>query len=83
MTVLSTGEFHKDPEKSLDRVADGGEIVLIRHGDAVVALVPTDNSNLLEAIEDYIDLMDARAAKEEAESEGAVPWEEVKAELGL
>ena len=38
---------------------------------------------ILERIEDEIDLAAAREALAEVEAEGAVPWEQVKAELGL
>jgi hypothetical protein len=40
-------------------------------------------AELLEALEDRIDLEKTRAALEEAKAKGTVPWEQVKAELGL
>jgi hypothetical protein len=36
-----------------------------------------------EELEDAEDLADAQAALQEIEAEGTVPWEQVKAELGV
>jgi hypothetical protein len=38
---------------------------------------------LLEALEDKIDLEEARAALAEAKKKGTVPWEKIKKELGI
>jgi antitoxin Phd len=55
-------------------------IVLTRRGKDLVAVVPIEDLELLEEIEDHIDLETARKALKES---GSVPWEKVKAELGL
>jgi prevent-host-death family protein len=55
-------------------------IVLTRRGKDVAAVVPIEDLKLLEEIEDHIDLEAARKALKES---GSVPWEKVKAELGL
>jgi prevent-host-death family protein len=55
-------------------------IVLTRRGKDLVAVVPIEDLKLLEEIEDRIDLDSARKALKES---GSVPWEKVKAELGL
>lgn len=57
-------------------------VYLTRHGHRVAAVVDaTELDHLLEAAEDLEDLLAARAARDE---EGAsVPWEQVKADLGL
>lgn len=47
------------------------------------ALVPVEDLALLEALEDRVDLDDARAALAEARGKGTIPWEELKADLGL
>ena len=48
-----------------------------------MALVPIEDVNLLEALEDRIDLEEARLALTEAKKKGTVPWEKIKRELGL
>jgi antitoxin Phd len=55
-------------------------IVLTRRGKDLVAVVPIEDLELLEEIEDHIDLETARKALKES---GSVPWEKVKEELGL
>jgi prevent-host-death family protein len=68
----------------LNRVAYRRDrVVLERHGRAVAALVPVEDLELLEELEDRLDLEDARAALEEAKNEGTRPWEKIKAALGL
>ena len=55
-------------------------IVLTRRGKDLAAVVPIEDLKLLEEIEDRIDLEAARKALKES---GSIPWEKVKAELGL
>ena len=53
---------------AINRAAFGNERVLLRRrGRAVAAVVPIDDLRLLEALEDRIDLLDARAALAQAE----------------
>ena len=63
------------------RVQYGRErIVLTRHGRPAAALVPIDDHETLERLEDEIDLADALAALREP---GRVSWAELKADLKL
>ena len=55
-------------------------LILMKNGKPAVAMVPPEDLELLRRIEDAIDLDAAREALKEP---GAVPWEEVKAKLGL
>ena len=68
----------------VNKVAFGGERVrLTRHGKAVAAVVPIEDVELLEDLEDAIDVELALEALAELETEPPVPWEEVKREFGL
>lgn len=67
-----------------NRAAYGKErIVLTMRDKGMVAMVPVEDLELLEEIEDRLGLEEARKALAEVEQEGAEAWEEVKAELGL
>ena len=59
----------------------GDRVVLHRHGKDVAAVVPVEDLRLLEALEDRLDIDAAREAL--AESDERLPWEQVKASLGL
>jgi prevent-host-death family protein len=64
----------------LNEVAFGGERVLLhRHGKDVAAVVPVEDLELLEALEDKMDLETARRAL--AEKGPRVKWEQLKKEL--
>ena len=68
----------------LDTAVIGKErVVLTDRGKAVAAVVPIEDLERLEAIEDGLDVEAAREALREAEAEGTTPWEEVKREAGL
>jgi len=69
---------------AINRAAFGNERVrLRRRGRAVAAVVPIDDLRLLEALEDRIDLLDARAALAQANKSGAKPLDVILKELGL
>jgi prevent-host-death family protein len=68
----------------VNRAAYRHERVLItRHGKAIAALVPTEDLELLEAMEDRADIDAARAALADPANAETIPWEQVKADLGL
>jgi prevent-host-death family protein len=84
MNTLSTAEARDQFSDVINRAADGKErVVLTRRGKALVAVVPIEDMELLRELEDRIDLEDARKAIAEAEEQGYIPWETVKANLGL
>ncbi len=84
MIRLNTSEVRSDFSDILNRVAYGGErIVLHRRGKNVAALVPLEDLTLLEKLEDQIDLKEARAALAEAKKKGTIPWKKLKADLRL
>ena len=82
--TISTGEARRQFSDVLNRAAYGKErIVLTRRGKPLVAVVPIEDVEALEAIEDRIDIEEARKVLAEIGKEGTVPFEQVKMELGL
>ena len=68
----------------INRAAFGKErVTLTRRGKEIVAVVPIEDVKLLEALEDKIDLEEARAALAESKKKGAVSWDKIKKELGI
>ncbi len=81
MTRLAANEARKAFSDALNRVAYGGERIIVhRRGKDVAVLIPLEDLELLERIEDRIDLAEAREALKEPDS---IPWKKVKKELGL
>ena len=60
-------------------------VYLTRRGQRVAAVIDADDlDSLIAAAEDLADLKAARAARAELDDgESAIPWEQVKADLGL
>lgn len=69
--------------KTVSRVERRGDRILLRRrGKAVAALVPVEDLELIERLEDEIDVREAeRILKDEAER--PVPYEGVRRNLGL
>jgi len=68
----------------INRAAFGKErVTLTRRGKEIVAVVPIEDVKLLEALEDKIDLEEARAALAESKKKGTVSWDKIKKELGI
>jgi antitoxin Phd len=81
MLKVATTALRHQLADTLNRVAYQGErIALERHGKIVAALVSKDDLELLEALEDRMDLAEARRALKEP---GQRRWDEVKPTLGL
>ena len=82
--TISTVKAREQLSTVINRTAFGKErIVLTRRGKEVAAVVPIEDVKLLEELEDRIDLEEARAALVETKSKGTIPWEKIKADLGL
>jgi len=82
----SCAEAREHFEDLLDRAVKRKERVLLtRRGKPVAALVPIGDVEFLEAIEDLLEAEEYRRAKEEFERSGeaTIPWERIKAELGI
>lgn len=73
---MSASALRTGISDALGRVNYAGErIVIERNGKAIGALIPIEDLELLEALEDARDLEAVEAIRDE----GTVPWEEVKA----
>ena len=82
MIRLSTSDLRKDTADALNKVAYGGDrIVLQRRGKDVAVIVSVEDYELLKAIEDKADLETIRKIKEEPGED--ILWEDLKKELGL
>jgi prevent-host-death family protein len=79
-TVNARAQF----SEIINRAAFGKErVTLTRRGKEIVAVVPIEDMKLLEALEDKIDLEEAREALSEVKKKGTVSWEKIKKELGI
>ena len=68
---------------TINRAAYAKErIILTRRGKPVAALVPLEDIQLLEELENAEDAEEVRLAREEAARGEIVPWETVKEEFG-
>jgi len=81
MTTVTATEVRVHLSDMLSSIArKGSRVVLTRGGKRFAAIIPVDDLGLLEALEDRLDIEDAKKA---LKKRGSVPWEKVKAELGL
>lgn len=83
MIKLSASKARQDLPTVIKGVRKGERFLLSRHGEAVAAIVSVEDLAILQAIEDRRDARAARAALADAAENGTVPWEQVRAELGL
>jgi len=84
MGQVNTVDARAQFSEIINRAAFGKErMILTRRGKELVAVVPIEDIKLLEALEDRMDLEEARASLLEAKKKGTVPWEKIKKELGL
>ncbi len=82
MAKIAVIDARKDLADILNRAAYGKErVVLTRRGKDVAAIVPMDDLNILEAIEDHMDVTEAEKilARVRTGSEQVVSLDEVKA----
>ncbi|TAK36523.1 MAG: type II toxin-antitoxin system Phd/YefM family antitoxin [Chloroflexota bacterium] len=84
MTSMSTAEARDQFSDVVNRAAYAKErIVLTRRGKPFAAVVPIEDLELIERLEDEVDIRDAEAALKEAEEKGTIPLEQLAKELGL
>lgn len=79
--TISASDARSQMADLLNRSAYGKErIILKKQGKNVAALVPIEDLELLEQIEDRLDLDAACKALKE---KGEIPWNKIKKDLGL
>lgn len=84
MTRVKASDARNDFATTLNRVAYGkSRLVLYRRGKDLAAIVPMEDLELLQKLEDRLDLDAARAALKEADRKGTILWEKIKKDLGL
>ena len=77
MARMEASEARENFATILNEVAFGGKRILVhRHGKAVAAVVPIEDVELLEALEDKMDLKAARKAL--AEKGSRITWKQLK-----
>ncbi len=89
--VVGMGEVTvSDARARLSDVVDAARVqhepvYLTRRGQRIAAVIDADDlDRLIAAAEDLADIEGARTAREEmAAGDAAIPWEQVKADLGL
>jgi prevent-host-death family protein len=80
MARIAASEARENFATILNEVAFGGERILLhRHGKDIAAMVPIEDVQLLEALEDKMDLDAARKAL--AEKGPRIKWEQLKKQL--
>lgn len=78
---LAASKARSEFAETISRVEHGKErLILRRHHKDVVAVVPIEDLKLIQAIEDKLDRKALKAARSDP---GSIPWEDLKAELGL
>jgi len=81
MSELAVSEARERLADAIDRARTGEPVYVTRRGRRVAVIVDADAYDaLVEAAEDVVDRAELRAARAE---DDYVPWDEVKAELGL
>jgi prevent-host-death family protein len=81
---LDASQVRSEWAQTIDQVAHKGDrVVVMRHGKPAAAIVSAEDLALLEALEDRVDLEDARAALARVKRQGTIPWKTIKAALGL
>lgn len=84
MISFTTMDARKHFADLLNRASYRKErIIISRRGKGVAGLVPVEDIELLERLEDEYDIAAARKALAEAGEKGTMPWEDFKKEIGL
>ena len=83
MASVSVSHARRDMSELVNRVAYGKErIYFTSHDKKIVALVPIEDVETLEALENAEDIREAELALKEVEKKGSIPIAEVRKRLG-
>jgi len=82
-TMSSSDAREHFPEVVSEAAFAKKRFVVTRRGKRLAAIIPIEDLDLIEAIEDKIDLEDARKALAAIKKKGSTSWKKVKTELGL
>ncbi len=81
MTTIAASVFRRNLADWGSRVSYGGErLTVTRSGKPLFAVVPAEDAELLQALEDHMDLELARKALKRNDT---VAWDKARKELGL
>lgn len=84
MSTFSFSEARNHLAEIANEVAYAGKRAIItRKGKKLIAIVSMEDLEALEAIEDRIDLDDARKALADVKEKGTSSWKSIKRKLGL
>ena len=86
MNKISVAKARKEFAELINRTAYCKErYVVTRRNKGMVAIIPVEDLNLLEGLEDHLDLKAARKAEAEAAAKGEkpIPWKKARKILGL
>lgn len=79
---VNISDARNDLAEIVNRAAYARERVrLVRRGRELAAVVPVEDVELLEALEDELDLDAAREALADPQNAGRIPWDEVRDRL--
>jgi prevent-host-death family protein len=81
---MGVSEARESFAELVNRAAYGHERVLVaRRGRPIAAIVSIEDVEFLERVEDKLDRQAAREALADPENADTIPWERIKADLGL
>ena len=77
--ALTVAEVRQEFAEVLNRVAYAkSRLVVTRHGKRVAAVIPIEDLELIEKLEDATDVSQARKALADVRKRGTVPWADIK-----
>jgi len=84
MTYRHIDIDYENLQAAIDKVVlEGERIILQKQGKSMAAIVPIEELEILQELEELEDEFDLKAAQEAMKEPGIVPWEELKLQLGL
>lgn len=84
MTTMSSSHAREHfPEVVSEAAFAKKRFVVTRRGKRLVAIIPIEDLEMIEALEDRIDLEDARKVLADVKKKGSTSWKKLRAELGL